>query len=137
MNAIRELVTLAKDQGVIVAGWVLLFGAVAWIAGQGARGAIRNVESMLRMNEKLRERLAEQLSESNRTRDAAERSNSQLREALASAQRRMDDLEGRLLFAERRSRTLEAELAATIAENRRLRATLDGRPPLSAIGDES
>lgn len=135
MNAIRELVALAKDQGIIVAGWVLLFGAVAWIAGQGARAAIRNVESMLRMNERLREQLAAQLDDAIQARNAAEHLVSQQRAALESANRRMDELEGRLLFAERRARTLEAELAATIAENRRLRAIADGQPLITVLGD--
>ena len=136
MNAIRDLMALAKDQGVIIAGWVLLFGAVAWIAGQGARAAVRNVESMLRMNERLREQLAKQLDDAIKARHDAEHLVSEQRTALESATRRMDELEGRLLFAERRARTLEAELAATIAENRRLRMLAEGRPLLTALGDD-
>lgn len=128
MESLKELVALAREQGTIVAGWLLLLAAVAWISGQGARSAIRNVHSLLRMNEELRKQLVEQLATANSARDDAERSNSQLRTALDSANRRMDDLEGRLLFAERRSRTLEVELTETIAENRRLRDTLAGQP---------
>lgn len=128
MGPIRDLMALAKDQGVIVAGWVLLFAAVAWVSGRGARGAVRNVESLLRMNERLREQLSGQLDASIAVRNEAERRNAELQAALTAATRRMDDLEGRLLFAERRSRTLESELVATIAENRKLRAALQDQP---------
>lgn len=116
-----ELVEMSKGQGVTVTGSLLLLGAVAWLSGQGAKAAIKNVKSLLDMSEELRESLAQQLERANHGRDEAERINAQLRADLDDSKRRMGELEGRLDFAERRARRLESELEQAHAENARLR----------------
>lgn len=123
METLRELVAMGRDQGATVTAYAILLGFVAWIAGQGAKGAIRNVQSLLTMNEQLREQLAEQLHQANSGRNAAEQANAQLRSSLDIATLRMNELEGRLNFAESKARTMEAELSAALTENHRLRQT--------------
>lgn len=118
---LTELTELAKGQGVIVTGSLLLLGVVAWIAGQGGKAAIKNVKSLLEMNEELRKSLATQLDRANQGRDDAERVNAQLRADLEDGKRRMSELEGRLDYAERRSNRLQSELDQALAENARLR----------------
>lgn len=127
MELLREILAMAKEQGAAYVAWVLLLASVAWITGHGARAAIRNVQSLLSMNEAMRATLAEQLTNSNAGREEADRANARLRDDLSRATRRMNDLEGRLEFAERRAQVLESELAVTMADNQRLRALIQPR----------
>lgn len=137
MEALRTLLAIAKEQGPTAAGYALLLGFVAWIAGKGAKAAIANVQSLLTMNEQLRLQLVEQLDKANAGRDEAHRASAQLRYDLTSANRRMSELEGRLAFAERRAATLDAELTSTIEDNNRLRDMLLHQPPQAPTGDQA
>ena len=121
MDELKDLVGLAKEQGPVAAAWLALFGAVAWIAGHGAKAALRNVTSILQMNNELREHLAEQLRHATQGRDEADQANARLRADLDDSRRRMSQLEGRLQFAEERADRLEAELVMVNEENQRLR----------------
>lgn len=116
-----DFLKLAREQGPATASWLLLFGAVVWFSGQGAKAAVSNVQSLLAMNAQLRQELADQLAKANDGRNEAEQANARLRVELADANRRMQTLQGRLEHAEHRATRLEAEMEELRLENAQLR----------------
>lgn len=122
MELLREIAALAKEEGAAVAGWVALLAGVAWIAGSGAKAAIRNVRSLLTMNEQLRESMAKQLRESERARAEVEQVNHQLRGELEVMRHQFTELESRMKLADRLTLSLTSQLRHLSAENARLRA---------------
>ena len=125
MELLREIAALAKEQGASTAAWVTLVAAIAWVAGAGARGAIRNVRSLLSMNEQLRESMAKQLRESEQARADVERVNHELRGELEVVRHRFTELEARMAQADRLTLSLTRQLRMLSDENARLR-TLPG-----------
>lgn len=125
MDLLREIAALAKEEGTAVAGWVCLLAGVAWIAGSGAKAAIRNVRSLLAMNEQLRDSMAKQLKESERARAEVEQVNHQLRGELEVMRVQFTELESRIKLADRLTVSLTTQLRHLTAENARLRAGND------------
>lgn len=58
-----EAIDLLKSYGPNVAGWVLLFVFVAWVAGKGGTLALKNVRTLLDAGEELRGRYRKSLEE--------------------------------------------------------------------------
>lgn len=125
MELLREIAALAKEEGAAVAAWVALLAGVAWIAGAGARGAIRNVRSLLAMNEKLRDSMAKQLRASEQSRTELEQANHRLRGELEVMRHKFSELDARVQLADRMTLSLTAQLHRLTDENARLR-TLPG-----------
>jgi chromosome segregation ATPase len=60
---LSEVTELLKSYGPNVAGWVLLFIFVAWVAGKGGTLALKNVRTLLDAGEELRGRYRKSLED--------------------------------------------------------------------------
>jgi chromosome segregation ATPase len=65
LDALKDLIDLAKEHGPISAAWMLFFAFVAWIAGYGGKIALNNVRSLLDASTALRQSMADDLTQQN------------------------------------------------------------------------
>jgi septal ring factor EnvC (AmiA/AmiB activator) len=129
MEVLKDIIEMAKQYGVIGAGWILVFGGVVWVAGHGGKMALKNVKELLDASDKLRLSMQDQLDRANQSERETDMQNrrlvienadlrasiDQMRRDMERAAARADRIERDNQDAQVRIRTLTEELRSLSA----------------------
>lgn len=108
---VDTMLTLLKEYGPGMFGWVLFLTLLGWLAGRGGQLALKNVEKMLLESENLRQRMKTTLDEYEIQLKARDETISELRTTLETARQTIVGLQEEMiaLRTKHRREVLQAE----------------------------
>ena len=126
MPGLSDLIDLIKSYGPSLAGWVMLFIFVGWIAGKGGKLAMSNVKALLDTGEDLRSRMKNSLDEYERQIRIRDALISELKSDAETARRTMAQMHEELMTVKHNFQiemlTMQEELHRLTLELREARA---------------